>query len=810
MYYRQIRPLLWASLVVPFVAATVCPAQAGDDRERAHTLTVLPTPVYTSWRTFTTDDGLPHDRIRAVHVSGARVWVGTDSGLARRDGGRWTSWTQEEGLPWPAVSAIAEDGRTRELWLGTWGGGLVRFSGGRFDLFDQRNSGLAGDLVFDVVAKDGLVWVATNGGISRFDPLANTWELYFEQRADQPQTVFATLCSDPSGAEYLYAGEWCGPVRRLDMAQDAWAQVKGSRLQQVNDPASQEAPDDVTLAIAAAGRSVWSLALGGLRRLDGRSGNWEVQSFGKPMTRNDVAYCLAARNDSEAWLGTQAGLRVLDDWATGTWVSYSRRQNGDGGMVQVSRQGRVLGSRALASCFPDNQVRCIAFQGSDVWVGTTAGLALGTVLTNWEDLQSDGAEDVAEAIASGDRSTPVSTMRKMAEGESGEPGPVPIAAISPMAKLITLAGTGPQLSASRTFTDRFVLLLAVMQANERGGYRDGVPFELVAFPRGYDRYGWGAPEDGFPAQVYGDRVSGIVARLSPNSRITSISALLTEAPVVNSAGTRATIDELINPWVFRCRAVDPRQHELLFDYVVDVLGCRRVAVLRSQGGLAQVHLDWWSRHAHHRGLPPVADLFLNPSARNLEPQLRALRKARPDAVLTWCDAETSAGMLRLLHKEKMTPLFVGSDQMVIDEFAELAGEYPGVVLATYPCDHRRDHAATAEFIESYDRQRSSVVAERRVSPEARFTFEATNHLLEAIRVAGRDHQAIRQALFMMSDAAVARLENGEWKRHRWSVLGLGTPSRDVQQAAPDGPLRSTHGLQGKAASTKLQESAPAG
>jgi ABC-type branched-subunit amino acid transport system substrate-binding protein len=687
---------------------------------------------------------------------------------------------------------------------------LVRFSGGRFDLFDQRNSGLAGDLVFDVAAKDGLVWAATNGGISCFDPSESRWELYFEQRADKPQTVFATLCLDPIGTEYLYAGEWCGPVWRLNTTQDSWTQVKGPRRQQVADSASQEGPDDVTLAIATAGRSVWCLALDGLRRRERRSGNWEVQSFGKPMTRNDMAYCLAARSDSEAWLGTEAGLRVIQDWATGTWVTYSRQQHGDGGVVTVSRHGRALGSRALASCIPGNQVRCIAFQGSDVWVGTTAGLALGTGLTDWEDLQSDSGEDVAGAIAAGDRSTPASIMRPAAKGNSGEPGPVPIAAIAPMAKLIGLPGTGPQLSNSRTFTDRFVLLLAVKQANERGGYREGAPFELVAYPRGYDRYGWGAPEDGFPAQVYGDRVSGIVARLSPGSRITSISALHTEAPVVNSAGTRATIDELINPWVFRCRAVDPHQHELLFDYIVDVLGCRRVAVLRSQGGLAQVHLDWWSRHAHRRGLPPVADLFLNPSARSLEPQLRALRQARPDAVLTWCDAETSAGMLRLLREEKITPLFVGSDQMVSDEFVELAGEYPGVVLAIYPCDHRRDRAAAAEFIESYERQRSSVVAKRRVSAEARFTFEATNHLLEAIKVAGRDHQAIRQVLSTMSDAAVARLENGEWKQHRWSVLGLGPPGQAARQASPEGPPRSTPGLQGKAARKKLQEPAPAG
>ncbi|MEE8385741.1 MAG: ABC transporter substrate-binding protein [Dehalococcoidia bacterium] len=350
-----------------------------------------------------------------------------------------------------------------------------------------------------------------------------------------------------------------------------------------------------------------------------------------------------------------------------------------------------------------------------------------------------------------------------------------------MAKLITLPGAISPSAKPRTFADRFVALLVVKQANERAGYRDEDPFLLVAYPRGYDRYGWGMPEDGLPSQVYEDGVLGFVGHLGPDSRIISISALYTEAPVVNAAGTRATIDELINPWVFRCRAIDPHQHELLLDYVVDRLGCKRVAVLRAQGGLAQLHLDWWSRHAHRRGHPPVADLYFNPSARNLEPQLRALRQARPDAVLSWCDARTAAGMLRLLREAKMTPLFVGSDQIVNDEFVELAGEYPGVVLAIYPCNHRRDREAAAEFAEAYLRRHSSVRAERYLPPEAHFSFEATKHLMEAIKVAGRDRQAIRQALIMMRDAAVARLEKGEWKQYTWSALGVGPPGRAVRR-----------------------------
>src|SRR3972149_1067551 len=64
------------------------------------------------------------------------------------------------------VSAIAVDEDTREVWVGTLGDGLFRCSGGRCDRLDQLNSGLAGNVVFDVAVARGRTWAATNGGLS--------------------------------------------------------------------------------------------------------------------------------------------------------------------------------------------------------------------------------------------------------------------------------------------------------------------------------------------------------------------------------------------------------------------------------------------------------------------------------------------------------------------------------------------------------------------------------------------------------------------------------------------------------------------
>ena len=159
---------------IAFWGAMVCHVLASDEQS-----VELPF-VYQTWRTFTTRQGLPHESVRAIHIQGEKVWVGTEGGLALLDGGVWTTWThldEAEGAP-PVICAIGIDSRTQDVCLGTWGEGLVRYSAGRFDRFDQKNSGLAGNLVFDLVVTRGRVWAATNGGVSSFDPVSGMWDLH--------------------------------------------------------------------------------------------------------------------------------------------------------------------------------------------------------------------------------------------------------------------------------------------------------------------------------------------------------------------------------------------------------------------------------------------------------------------------------------------------------------------------------------------------------------------------------------------------------------------------------------------------------
>ena len=68
----------------------------------------------------------------------------------------------EEGLPRSGVYCLLEDSRGF-LWVGTEGGGLVRFDGRQFQTYTTGN-GLPGNTIRSLFEdRDGNIWLGTNG-----------------------------------------------------------------------------------------------------------------------------------------------------------------------------------------------------------------------------------------------------------------------------------------------------------------------------------------------------------------------------------------------------------------------------------------------------------------------------------------------------------------------------------------------------------------------------------------------------------------------------------------------------------------------
>ncbi len=125
-------------------------------------------PVYGNWRNFTTKDGLPSDKAYTVRIDGDRVLVGTHDGLAVYENDKWRTYTTKDGLAHNGVVSIDVSELTGDVWIGTLGG-LNRWSSGKFETFNQFNSGMPNDLVYCVYCDGKDIWVATGGGAGHYD-----------------------------------------------------------------------------------------------------------------------------------------------------------------------------------------------------------------------------------------------------------------------------------------------------------------------------------------------------------------------------------------------------------------------------------------------------------------------------------------------------------------------------------------------------------------------------------------------------------------------------------------------------------------
>jgi signal transduction histidine kinase len=86
--------------------------------------------------------------------------------LARFTNGRFTNWTERDGLPSKFVRALYED-RDGVLWIGTYDGGLGRFKDGKFTRYTVRE-GMFDNGVFQILEDDrGQFWMSSNRGIHR-------------------------------------------------------------------------------------------------------------------------------------------------------------------------------------------------------------------------------------------------------------------------------------------------------------------------------------------------------------------------------------------------------------------------------------------------------------------------------------------------------------------------------------------------------------------------------------------------------------------------------------------------------------------
>jgi hypothetical protein len=124
------------------------------------------------WRTYTTKDGLPHNGVVSIDVSDVTgdVWIGTLSGLARWSGGKFTTFNQfNSGMPNDLVYCVYCYGM--DVWVATGGGaGQYHTQTGQWEIFTEMNAPMHEPWTYGVSAGDGKVYIAAwGGGVIEYD-----------------------------------------------------------------------------------------------------------------------------------------------------------------------------------------------------------------------------------------------------------------------------------------------------------------------------------------------------------------------------------------------------------------------------------------------------------------------------------------------------------------------------------------------------------------------------------------------------------------------------------------------------------------
>jgi len=332
--------------------------------------------VYMRWEQFTVADGLPNDHVFAVEAAGDLVWIGTEGGLACYDKttGKIRSWGEKDGLPWQVVSSLDANPKTGELWIGFFGGGLARFSGGRFDHFHQLNSGLVNDVVYGVAVENDNVWAATTAGASRYNTITKQWTIYTEKNAPMEEIWNYGVCYD---AGKVHLAVWGSGVLEFDVATERWKDYLDPDGEMEIDLYRDDGLVHViTTAVSHIDGVMWVATYFGMNRYDGR--HWRGYYADETGLPSDFGNGVTGRGANEAWFATDKGLAAVVDFPSDTWVTYTRDPATRSGRAVITRAGKVIRTVKTPTGIPHNYTLCVEFDGDDVWVGTSKGLGRAT------------------------------------------------------------------------------------------------------------------------------------------------------------------------------------------------------------------------------------------------------------------------------------------------------------------------------------------------------------------------------------------------------------------------------------------------
>ena len=168
----------------------------------------------TNWTVYNTSNSdLPSNRVRSIAIDrDGTKWIGTYlNGIASFDGTDWTVYRgSTSGLPSSWIMSITIDGDGAK-WIGT-SGGMVKFDGENWTVYNESNSALPSNMVRSIAIDDsGIKWIGTSprwdgvdyvgGGLVKFD--GTNWTVYNTSNSGIPDNFIRSIAIDGRGIKWI-------------------------------------------------------------------------------------------------------------------------------------------------------------------------------------------------------------------------------------------------------------------------------------------------------------------------------------------------------------------------------------------------------------------------------------------------------------------------------------------------------------------------------------------------------------------------------------------------------------------------------
>ncbi len=274
------------------------------------------------------------DNILSLEQIGNDYWMGSESNILVADlAGTREILDIKDGLPNDKISAIFKD-RTGRIWVGTSRNGLYKSDISRKRFFPFHRSGNSLDnMINDITGNGDDVWVATNGGVLRFNMYSGEMSSYTTTEG-LPHNKIRALFADSEGK--------------------VWIATRNNGLYNINGKGSIniEARADLeftcitedlegNLWAGTNGNGIFAFLEDSLQVFTARDG-----------LISDFCYSLITDSNGNIWAGHKQGLSKID-----------------------SRRNRVLGYGAENNIYADcNYNSLIRNNEGDVVFGTSKGL----------------------------------------------------------------------------------------------------------------------------------------------------------------------------------------------------------------------------------------------------------------------------------------------------------------------------------------------------------------------------------------------------------------------------------------------------